>query len=317
MQAKELLTGHVPRMSIAVSIVLASLLLTALPQQQKPQFKVQVNVVSLDVEVLDPQGKPIDNLDQASFLVKENGSPVEISNFTRLSDVSLSLVVALGTSFMPQANLGLAKDAIFQIIHLLSPEDQICLFTFDQKDAYLEQGFTSERSRIINALDNIGVPARSKRPRRLTRGFAGPPQIGLGIDLGLLEARKGIYPRKVLLLIRDRVESLGAGSLDHVRESGCSLIALGFSTEAKNRLTLISDQSGSEQLILGAAEGQMSDENGNVTEICRTIAHLLKSRYNITYHTSLQEGQGPRRIEVQVPQQACSILARRTFVAPP
>ena len=308
--------SHTRWISCVIPIVaLACLLEPAYSQKQKP-FRVHVNLVSLDVEVLDEQGKPVDNLDQNDFEVKENGALVEIGNFARLSDLSLSLVIALQTSFMPTASMGIAKDAIFQIIHLLKPEDEICLYTFDQRDAYLEQAFTRDRSKLINVLDNIGVPSRSRRPGRLSRGFAVPPQIGIGVDLGLMEAKKGMYRRKALLLIRDRAESLGPGTLEHVQESGCALIAVGFSSGVKERLKLISDQSGTEQLMLGPAEEQASDEDGNVTELCRTIAHLLVSRYSITYHTSLAESQGARHIEVLVPGHDYRVLARRSYVTP-
>jgi hypothetical protein len=303
-------------MTHALSITLLALLLPAsYPQKKsKPHFNVEVNVVSLDVEVLDPQGRAIHDLHQSDFVVKENGAPVEISNFAMLSDLSLSVVVSLGTGFMPQENLSLAKNAILQLIHMLKPEDEICFYTFDQRDAYLEQDFTRDRSKIIRALDNIGVPSRSRRPGKFAGSFATPPQVGLGIDLGLAAAKKGAYKRKALLLIRDRVESLGPASLEHVRKSGCSLIALGFSEDSKNRLALISDQSGEKQLILGSGAGQASDKNEDVTELCRTIVHLLLSRYSITYYTSLKEGKRARQIEVLVPGRECRVLAQRSYV---
>jgi hypothetical protein len=215
---------------------------------------------------------------------------------------------------MPQKNLSLAKNAILQLIHMLKPEDEICFYTFDQKDAYLEQDFTHDRSKIIRALENIGVSSRSRRPGKFAGSFATPPQVGLGIDLGLAAAKKGNQKRKAVLLIRDRVESLTPASLEHVRESGCSLIALGFSEDARNRLALISDQSGEKQLILGSGAVQASDEKEDVTELCRTIVHLLLSRYSITYYTSLQEGKGARKIEVLAPGRNCKILARRSYI---
>jgi hypothetical protein len=296
-------------------VVLAGLLLPAYPQKQKPHFKVQVNLVSLDVEVLDRRGKPIDSLKQSDFVVKEDGSIVEISNFARLSDLPISLVVVLGTGFMPQANLSLAKDAIFQLIYLLKPEDEICLYSFDQRNAYLEQDFTRDRPELVKALENIGVPSRSKRPGRLTRGFATPPQTGLGIDLGLAAAKRGTHSRKGLLLIRDRVEGLGTGSLEHVRDSRCTLIALGFSEEARNRLTLVSDPSGYGQLITERGEAVASGRDGSVAELCRTVAHLLSSRYSITYHTPLPDTRGARHIEVLLPAHDYTVLARRSYAS--
>lgn len=299
---------------ITVILTLACLLQTSYADKQKPpQYKVQVNVVSIDLEVLDPHGKPIDNLEQKDFVVKENGLPVEISNFARLSDVKVSLVIALGTRFMTQAGLLIAKDAIFQLIHLLKHEDEICLLSFDQRDVYMEQEFTCERPDVIAALENIGVVSRSKRPGRLLRGFATPPQTALAIDHGLNVAKGGAYQRKAVILIRDSVESLVPSSLGHLRESDCMLIALGFTKKEKNRLTLINDESGAKQLILGQWETQDSGQDGNVTELCRTIVHLLSSRYNITYHTSAPGVRGLRQIEVLVPGHNYRIVAQRSL----
>jgi hypothetical protein len=118
-----------------------------------------------------------------------------------------------------------------------------------------------------------------------------------------------------LILIRDRVESLGPASLEHVRESGCSIITLGFTEDRKSRLALISEQAGDNQLILGPKVEKSSDKNGDVTQLCRTIANLLLSRYNITYYTPLREGKTDRRIEVLVPGRDCTILAQRSHVS--
>jgi hypothetical protein len=295
-------------------LIVLSLHISYSQKNDKPQFKVQVNVVSLDVEALDRQGLPVEGLNQNDFVVKENGAPVEINNFIPLSDVSVSLVIALGTAYLPQTNLSAAKNAISQIIHLLKPKDEISLYTFDQKDTYIEQDLTRDRLKIIRALENVGVASRTKRPGRFAASFASPPQVGLGLDIGLAAAKKGVYNRKTLLLIRERMDKLGSGSIEHVRESGCMLITLGFSDDSKNRLSLISDQSGAAQLILDSSASQASDKNDDVSELCRTIAHLLLSRYNITYYTSLPDNKKPRRVEVLIPGHDYRVLAQRSFI---
>jgi hypothetical protein len=303
-----------PIAAALILFALACLSRASSAQKQKPQFKVQVNLVFLDVEVLDQKGKPVTDLDRNDFVVRENGSPVEISNFAQLSDVSLSLAVSLGTGFMSQSGLSIAKNAVSQLIHLLKPDDEICLYTFDQRDAYLEQGFTRDRALLIAALENVGVTSRNRRPVRIVRSFVTPPQTGLGIDLGLAAAKKGSNQRKAVLLIRDRMEGLTAASIEHVHESGCILIALGFPEGSRSRLTLIGDPSGSGQLILAAGESSASGEDGDVTELCRTIVHLLSSRYSIAYHTPLPESRANRKIDILVPGHDYRILARRSSV---
>jgi hypothetical protein len=295
-------------------LIVLSLQISYPQKNNKPQFKVQVNVVSLDVEALDRQGLPVEGLHQSDFEVKENGSPVEINNFVPLSDVSVSLVIALGTSYLPQTNLSAAKVAISRIIHLLNPKDEISLYTFDQKDTYVEQDFTRDRLKIISALENVGVASRTKRPGRFVASFASPPQVGLGLDIGLAASKKGVYKRKALLLIRERIDRLGPGSIEHVRKSGCMLITLGFSDDSKNRLSLISDPSGAVPSIIDSSASQASIANDDITELCRTIAHLLLSRYNITYYTSLPDNKKSRRIEVLIPGHDYRVLAQRSFI---
>lgn len=304
-------SNSVRRSLIAAAIIVLSAF-ASYAEKRQPKFKVEVNLVFLDVEVLDRQGNPVPDLDAKTFVVKENGMPVDITNFARLSDVPVSLVISLGTGFMPQSSLGIAKGAISQLIHLLKPLDEICLYSFDQKNAYLEQAFTSDRLKIEEALENIGVTSRSRRPRRIGRSFITPPQVGLGIDMGLAAAKKGANSRKALLLIRDHPEELRRTSIEHVREAGVALLGLGFSEDSKSRLTLIKEQSGSDQVMLGPEEISSSGENGDVAGLCRTLAHLLSSRYSLAYQTSLLDFRAERHIEVLVPGTDYRVLARRT-----
>ncbi len=313
MQYSIVISGKRESMRRTLIIFASTLLfvLAAFAQKKNPPFKVEVHLVFLDVEVLDRQGRAVPGLAGDAFEIRENGTPVEIANFKQLSDVPVSLVISLGTGFMPQSSLSIAKNMISQLIHLLKPTDEIALYSYDQRDAYLEQRFTRDRLEIITALENIGVLSHSRRPRRIGRSFITPPQVGLGIDLGLKAAKKGDNQRKALLLIRDHPEELRQSSIEHLRESGVILIAAGFSEESKSRLTLIQEQSGSDQLMLGPEEISASGQDGDVSGLCRTITHLLSSHYSIVYRTPLKDGNAERHIEVTIPGGDYHIIARR------
>jgi hypothetical protein len=65
---------------VAVILMLVCLLPTSYADKQKrPQYRVEVNIVSIDLDVLDPEGQPVENLEQKDFLVKESGSRGAIS----------------------------------------------------------------------------------------------------------------------------------------------------------------------------------------------------------------------------------------------
>ena len=50
--------------------------------QNEPVFRVNVPLVSLDVSVLDPAGRPITNLTADDFSILEDGQQRELKNFS-------------------------------------------------------------------------------------------------------------------------------------------------------------------------------------------------------------------------------------------
>ena len=142
---------------LSLCLLLLYLLTPAIASQDdpNPQFEVQVDIVSIDVEVLDDAGNPVKNLDKEDFLVKEDGKQVEITNFAVLHDRPISLAILLDTSTIKQEKLTIAKRFITHIIHLLDHKDDICFYSFDKRKVYLESDFSTDRVPIIRALENI------------------------------------------------------------------------------------------------------------------------------------------------------------------
>ena len=130
--------------------------------KEVPKYKVRVNIVSVDVEVLDDDGNLVQGLTRDDFIVEENGEEVKIVNFARYYDNPVSLALLLDTSTIELRKLDIAKQFILNIIHLLDRDDDICLYSFDIRDAYLEADFTVNRSLLVSALEDIGVPADRK-----------------------------------------------------------------------------------------------------------------------------------------------------------
>jgi VWFA-related protein len=304
-------------------LVLAALLIAGLgcpaafaqAQKQTPDFNVRVDLVSVDVEVLDLKGNPIVNLDRDDFVVKENGVEMGISNFSRLSDRPVSLAIVLDTSAIPQAMLRIAKQFIFQLMHLLGREDELCLYTFDNSDAYLEQGFTRDRAQLIAALDNIGVP--SGRKHTLLNDLFGPtPQIGLGIDFGLAAALKGVNGKKALVVISDRYKGLGPATVEHVETSGCTFLTLGFSNKANAIVSLGGDAISKRQMVRVSGGRQFSGDKGDIGDVSREVAYSLKNHYHIGYLTKVPGAAERRSIDILVPGRDCKIYARRSYISP-
>ena len=282
--------------------------------EQTPKYNVKVNVVPLDVEVLDRTGNPVLNLTQKDFAVKENGRTMTITNFARLQDRPVSLAIVLDTSSISMEKLNTAKQAVFQLIHLLGREDDICLYTFDAKDARLEQDFTKDRLLLISALDNISVPSGGSGGLLIDL-LGTPPKTALGIDLALLNLGKTNNGKKALLVVSNQFRGLGPVTVQHVQDSGCTLLTLGFSNKAALLFSLGGDQISKKQLMRESGGRQFSADTSDITGVCHAMAYSLKNYYALAYLTKAGSDKGkPRRIEVLIPGHDYVVNARRSYI---
>jgi len=300
-----------------LAISLLALLLVAVAhsgqKEQQPKFGVRVNLVSLDVEVLDPVGKPVLGLEKTDFAVSENGKAMEVSNFAWLSDRPVSLAMVLDTSAISAEKLTVCKTFLRVLAHVLGRSDDLCLYTFDTRDAYLEQEFTSSRPLIMDALENIGVPAGGSGGI-LRELFGRTPPTGLAIDLALKKLQAASNGRKALLLVSNRFRGLGPATVDHVRQSGCTLLTLGFDNKAALLITLGGDKISRNQLMKESGGRQFSAETPDIPEVCRQIAFSLKNYYALGYLTEITDGDTKaRHIDVRIPGRDVVVHFRRSF----
>ena len=284
-------------------------------QKQPPRFGVEVNLVSLDVEVLDPRGNPVPGLTRDSFAVKENGRPMEVTNFAWLSDRPVSLALVLDTSAISSDKLVTFKRFIRELARILAPTDDLCLHSFDSRDAYLEMDFTSSRRLLWDTLDNIAVPS-GRSGSVLAELFGAQPFTGLAIDMALSKLHKTSNGKKALLVISNRFRGLGPATVEHVQESGSTLLTLGFSNKTALFITLGGDQISKNQLMRESGGRQFSSETNDMEGVCRAIAFSLKNYYAIGYLTEPDPAEKkPRRMEVRIPGKEYTIHYRRTYLA--
>ncbi len=289
-----------------------------LPAQERPQprFNVRVDLVSLDVEVVDQKGDPVADLTPDDFVIKENGRPVKISNFARLEDRPVSLTLVLDTSAILREKISVAKQFISRLAHLLGREDEISLYTFDTRDAYLEQDFTRDRFPLMEALNNIDVPSRRKGVL-LKSLFGQTPRTALAIDLALREARRGRNEKKAVLIISSRFKGLGPATVDHARESGITVLALSFGNKTNSLLDLGGDRISKRQILRESGGRQFSAEVEDIGGICRRIAYSLKNHYSLAYLTEVGPGsEKTRKVQVLTTGRDYLVYARRSYLPP-
>jgi len=285
----------------------------AMAQQQPPKFKARVDLALFDVEVLDRDGAPVADLTREDFVAVENGKPREISNFAWQSDRPVSLVMVLDTSGVPVEQLVSAKRFVTRLAHVLAPDDEVALMSFDHRDAYLEIEFTRNRPSLIDVLENIEVPY--SRKRTLLRELYGQtPRTGLAVDLALDQLRKGRNDKRAVLLISNRFKGLGPVTTEHVTAAGATLMTVTMGDRSKLRVILRGDPKQERELVQESGGRQFSGDGADTGPTCRAIARSLKNHYTLGVLVDPGSSDKDRRkIEVKVPGKDYLVLARRSY----
>jgi VWFA-related protein len=270
--------------------------------------------VSLDVEVLDKNDNLIPGLIKEDFVIEEDGKPVNISNFSVSKDRPLSLVMVLDTSTLSTRQLSVCKRFILILAHKLAHSDELGLYSFNAKDAYLEQDLTTDRPTLMKALDNIGVPSKQSGGL-LKELFSDDPRTGLAIDLSLRKLNSARNGKKALLLISNRFRGSGKATVDHIEQSGSTLLTLAFPHKSAIAVSLGGDAITTDQLLNESGGRQFSAAVQDIDDIANNVADSLKNYYSIGYLAQISAGDAkPRKIKILVPGRECKIHYRRTYI---
>jgi VWFA-related protein len=148
-------------MKIAAPILILALA-AGVCAQQAPKLSVGVDVVPLLATVHDRDGKIVKNLTPADFILKEDGVPQKITYFARESDLPLTIGLLVDTSTSQRDVLEQERRASYKFLDqvLREGKDQAFVVSFDYQVQTL-QGFTSSRSELESALDQLKIPDRT------------------------------------------------------------------------------------------------------------------------------------------------------------
>jgi VWFA-related protein len=165
----------------------------AWPQAQQPVFRTGVDLVQLDVSVLDKDRQPVRGLTAADFTVLEDGAPQTIAAFAAFDvpdvvdavntwqrrvapDVTTNapttgrlLVMVLDDSTVEMSGqpIAAAPKIARRLVEHLDPTDRMAVvFTRDNRHA---QGFTSDRARLLAAIDHYTLGFRGQGDSRSAR----------------------------------------------------------------------------------------------------------------------------------------------------
>ncbi|MGD0222425.1 MAG: VWA domain-containing protein [Terriglobia bacterium] len=283
-----------------------------------PTFKVDVDLVLVEVGVHDEHGRAAGNLQQEDFHVFEDGKEQQILAFSH-EELPLAVALVIDNSSSIAAALEELRSGALDTLALLKPDDQVAIFSFGEKPE-MEEGLTSDHQALSVDL------------------WALSPYGGTDIDGALYEAatylgRMAPESRRAVILVSDNEPSEEQTSdvpqvVRAAQQSGTPIysIKVGFLQHSRTYfLTHSESRLKDVEKICQQTGGEMIDtRNGiSVSAAMETILTWLKQGYTLGYSPTNRRQDGSyRNIEVhlgnrgEAHKRKYNVYARQGYYAP-
>jgi Ca-activated chloride channel family protein len=265
------------------------------PGETGPKASIRVDsiLVLIPVTVTDLLNRIVTGLEKDNFKIIEDKNEQEITQFSS-EDLPISVGVVFDCSGSMGGKLQKARLAVAQFFKDANPEDEFFLVQFND-GAEIIQPFTRNLAQIQNRL-------------AFTRS-QGKTALLDAVYLGLQEMKKGVNPRKALLIVSDGGDNNSRytdGEIKNlVKEADVQIYAIGIYESAGNRgrtpeelagpglLSEITEQTGGRQYP--------AESVNELPDIAAKIGLELRNQYILGYAPQNREHDGKyRRVQVKL-----------------
>jgi Ca-activated chloride channel homolog len=256
--------------------------------------KVNVNLVTVLVSVLDDHNRPAPDLPVQAFQIFEEGVPQKIDIFESETHQPLDIALMIDASLSAHLEKTSEEDAASHFIQqILRPEDRLSVFAFDETVRQLPPYFSNKISALQDAVHRI--PDGS--------GTSIYDAVYLGSES--LQKLRG-ERRRVIIMVTDAGETTSRSDFDSARKAalraGVLLYTIvirpvknenGRNTAGEHALQTITDTTGGAMFFPQSAQ--------ELPTIFDQINSELRTQYRLAYYPN---PRGPantyRTIEVKV-----------------
>jgi Ca-activated chloride channel homolog len=168
-------------------------------QENKPNprttMKVNVNLVTVLVSVLDEHNRPAPELPIEAFKIYEEGVPQKIDVFEQETKQPLDIALMIDASLSARADKSAEEDAAGHFIQqVLRPDDRLSVFAFDEVVTQLPPYYSNK------------VPTLQDAVRRIQDGAGTSIYDALVLGSQSLQKQRG-ERRRVIILVTDAGET--------------------------------------------------------------------------------------------------------------
>ena len=285
------------------------------PKEEKPEpavqgnaIRVNVNLVTVLVSVLDDHNRPAPDLPREAFQLFDEGKQQEIAVFEPETSQPLDLALMIDASSSAHKEIAFEREAAAHFIRqVVRPRDRLSVFSFDEEVRQQQPGFS----------DNVA--ALQEAVRKIPDGAG--TSIYDAIYLGSRTlAHRGDDRRRVIVLVTDAGETTSRSDFDAARREAVSSNALlytivirpvknenGRNTAGEHALETMTDTTGGAMFYPDTAQ--------ELTAIFDRIDRELRTQYRLAYYPN---PRGPtntyRSIEVKVTTGNYQVRHRKSYL---
>jgi VWFA-related protein len=270
-------------------------------------FKVETNVVNVDVAVLDNKGHFIPNIPKGNFRVIEDNVPQQISNFS-IGEASLTvcLVIEFSNRFQQfwSEPWYQTLTASYGFLQTLKPDDYVAVIAYDMRPEILSD-FSTDRRKTYEAMQRLRIP-----------GFSESNLYDALVDTE--DRMSGIEGRKAIVLIASGIDTFSKLTFDKARraiqDAGVPIYAIGLMQALREMMDAYGYMGPMQRMDFLQADNQMNTfakETGGMAffprfygefpSIFQAIAQSLRNQYSIAYSPTNTARDGKfRKIKVEL-----------------
>jgi Ca-activated chloride channel family protein len=311
----------------AISAFVFAALLTA---QQKPDLRVDVDLVTVACSVTDRSGAPVKNLKLEDFKVSDNGQPREIRNLWQESDLALTVALVADVSGSQAGYLKDHKEAIAQFLkQVIGPRDRAMIVQV-ARQAWVLSDLTGSAADLDAAVDKIGEPA-TKRSRMLgppCRNARIPhPCGGSALWHGIYYTAMALKPakgRKAIVILSDGLDTGSDISLSDLIDAAQSAETVVYSVKYTSPAsfvsigTLVSEKvsHGLERLDHDSGGATFPNPGKKTSEVFERIESDLRGMYVLGFAAPENARDGKfHKLEVKVSRNDVVVRSRAGYLA--
>jgi Ca-activated chloride channel homolog len=270
---------------------------------------INVDLVNVLFTVTDRRGKLVTDLTQKELKLLEDNRPQSITNFSRETDLPLTIALLIDTSTSIRDRFKFEQEAAIDFLYrtIRPKKDKGLLITFDSA-IELVQDYSDNPEALAKAI-------RQVRP-------GGGTKMLDAIYLACQEKLKSETGRKLIILISDGDDNLSletvSSTLEMAQRSDVAIFAIstnssGFfgltAPKADKLLKRLADDTGGRAFFPFKAE--------DLSQSFQDIALELRSQYSLAYRSSNVNRDGTfRAIKIEPDRKNVRVKSRKGYYAP-